>query len=1132
MNSIKDWLERQNLGQYVDAFERNQIDLSILRELSDDDLKELGVSALGHRKLLLKTIAELGGERSAATAAAEPGAQEDKKSSFDGAQRQVIAGSDVSVAGERRQLTVLFCDMVGFTELANRVDPEVLQGIVRSYEDACAVCITRYEGYVFQRLGDGIVAFFGYPLAHEGEAERAIHAGLAIIESLLKLEVPEVGHLQVRIGVATGLVVVSSAEKGAVGETMNLASRLQAIAPVNTIVVSERVQRVAGGAFDYADLGEQMLKGIAQPTHAYRIVGLSEAATRFDAATGAQVTPLVGREQELGLLLERWSLAQDGEGQVVLLSGEPGIGKSRILSTLRERLEAQGAQALRFQCSPYYINSAFWPSIDNFERALKFRRDESSESKLDKLEALMVTHYRRPRADVRFVAAMLSIPCDERYGAVSMTPQRFKDETLRTLVDLTEAAARKQPSVMLFEDAHWADPTTLEVLDLLIDRVRSFPLFIVLTHRPEFVSRWSQHGHVAAVNLSKLTRAQSAAMVSRITGGKRLPAELLEEIIAKTDGVPLFVEELTKSILESGELTDVAGGYDYAGFTHSIAIPTTLRDSLMARLDRFAPVKEIAQIGAAIGREFSYELTSAVAPMTGAQLDAALTQLTSSGLAFRRGTPPVATYTFKHALVQDAAYDSLLKSRRQELHARIARVIEERFPNVRATEPEALAQHYTRAAMPVEATPLWHQAGSIALRKSALTDAIAHLSHGLGTCEAIKDAVLHERWQMELLTARGIAYMAMKGWPAAEVGENLSSALPLARAQNRADLLVPILAGLFWNKENPGPVQASLALVAEAFEEARSRRDRDLELVAHMLAVSAHYWLGNLSAVVEHTEQLSAIYEVECGRRIQATLSHDPKIVAQMHCTTALWMLGYPDRALSMYESNDEHARQMGNAFDHGVSLTFGGFMFGFRRDVSRCNALVDRVVKMAREERLPILEHLMVVIVRADAFYHSGQHSEHLSGRSRAVDAWASIGGAVGLPVWRSQCADSLVELGRTDEALELVAQALEQIARPDWGERLHLAEILRIHGKALERRQEVDAAQQNYLDSLDWARKQQAKSWELRTSMSLARLWQRQGKVKQALDLLQPVYDWFTEGFDTQDLKEAKALLEELKA
>lgn len=1110
MEKLSAWLVALGLERYAHVFEDNGVDLDTLPLLTESELERLGV-LLGHRKKLLSALA-------ARSTASSPDAA-------------VTAPRPAAPAAERRQLTVLFCDLVGYTELASRLDPEVLQGIVRSYEDTCAACVTRYEGYVFQRLGDGVVAFFGYPLAHEGEAERAIRAGLEIVESLSKLEVPDAGLLQARLGIATGLVVVSSAEKGAVGETMNLAARLQAIAQPGSIVVSERVRRLAGGAFDYEDLGGQTLKGIAQPTHAYRILGMSQAASRFDAASGESLTPLVGREQELGLLLERWALAQDGEGQVVLLSGEPGIGKSRILSALRERLEGQGAQSLRFQCSPYYVNSALWPSIDNFERALKFRRDEPPESKLGKLEALIVDHFGRPRSDVRFVASLLSIPCDERYGSVSMAPQKHKDETLRTLVDLTEAAARKQTSLMLFEDAHWADPTTLEVLDLLIDRVRGIPLLIVLTHRPEFQSRWSQHGHVAAVNLSKLTRAQSTAMVSRITSGKPLPAELLEQVIAKTDGVPLFVEELTKSILESGELKDTGERYEYVGAARSVTIPATLRDSLMARLDRFAPVKDIAQIGAAIGREFSYELVSAVAPMTPAQLDRALTQLTESGLAFRRGTPPEATYTFKHALVQDAAYDSLLKRRRQELHAKIARVIEERFPNVREAEPEVLAQHYSRAAMSGEAAQLWHRAGSIAVGRSTLPDAIAHLTHGLEVCESITDPATEQKWRLELLTTRGIAYMAMKGWPATEVGENLFPALPLARAQNRGDLLVPILAGLFWNRENPGPVRASLRLVKEAFEEARSRRDRDLELVAQMLAVSANFWIGDLTTVVEHTQQLSQLYEIERGRRIQAMLSHDPKSVAQAHCTMALWILGYPDRAMSMYEANDRHSSHLGNHFDHGFALTFGGSMLGFRRDADRCNSVVDRVVGMAREQRLPVLEHLMAVWVRADALYHSGEHHEHLSERRRFTDVWAAVGGGVSLPYQRSLCADSLAELGDIDEALALLAQALEQIERPDWGERVHLAEILRIKGRVLERRADYDAAERSYLESLDWARTQQAKSWELRTSTSLARLRQSQGKRRDAYDLLAPVYDWFTEGFDTRDLKEARSLLDELK-
>ncbi len=511
MDALLTWLGQLGLERYGAVLADNDVDLNALRLLTDADLVSLGVS-LGHRRVLLKAIADSNGSASPSPPAAGQGPLE--KSSDPPA---------TTAEGERRHLTVLFCDMVGFTELANRVDPEVLQRIIRSYEDACAVCITRYEGYVFQRLGDGIVAFFGYPLAHEGEAERAIHAGLEIIEALSQLDVPDAGHLAVRVGIATGLVVVSSAEKGAVGETMNLASRLQGIAQPGSIVVSERVHRLAGGTFDYEHLGEQALKGIARPTHAYRIVRVSEAASRFEAATQEGLTPLVGREQEIGLLLERWALAQDGEGQAVLLCAEPGIGKSRILSALRERLEGQGAQTVRFQCSPYHVNSAFWPHIDNFERALRFARDESPESKLDRLEALVVAHYGRPLADVRFIAAMLSIPCEERYGALPMTPQKHKDETLRTLVDLAEAGARKQLSVILYEDLHWADPTSLDVLDLLIDRVRTIPLLIVLTHRPEFQSRWSQHGHVTGLNLSKLTRAQSGAMVSRVTGPKRYP---------------------------------------------------------------------------------------------------------------------------------------------------------------------------------------------------------------------------------------------------------------------------------------------------------------------------------------------------------------------------------------------------------------------------------------------------------------------------------------------------------------------------------------------------------------------------------------------------------------------------------
>ncbi len=582
---IADWLRALGLECYEAAFRENGVTAEVLCLLTADDLKELGVAAVGHRRLLLAESAKL---------------------RDDAASLQAVRPADdhpaSKPAGERRQLTVMFCDLVSSTALSEKLDPEKLGKLLHAYRILCRDVIARYDGFVARYVGDGILTYFGWPTAHEEDAERAVRAALEIVHTVKRASSTEA--LSVRIGIATGPVVVGETagagdqSKLAVGSTPNLASRLQGLAAADQIVIAASTRRLAGNVFELTDLGEHDLKGIAEPVHAWRVERALVTESRFDANRGGgALTPLVGREEELDLLLRRWAQAKDGEGQVVLLSGEPGIGKSRILSALRERLEAQRVQALRFQCSPYYVNSAFWPVIDNFERTLKFARDETTDSKLDKLEALIVTNYGRPLADARFVTAILSIPCEQRYGALPMMPQRHKDETLRTLVDLIEAAAHKQPSVMLFEDAHWADPTTLEVLGLLIDRVKTVPLLVVLTHRPEFQSRWSEQGHVGALNLSKLTRTQSAAIVSALAGGKALPAALLEQILTRTDGVPLFVEELTKSILESGELKEAGDHYDYGDSARAVTIPATLRDSLMARLDRFMPVKEIARSG-------------------------------------------------------------------------------------------------------------------------------------------------------------------------------------------------------------------------------------------------------------------------------------------------------------------------------------------------------------------------------------------------------------------------------------------------------------------------------------------------------------------------------------------------------
>jgi class 3 adenylate cyclase len=556
---VADWLRALGLERYEATFRENDVSAEVLCDLTAEDLEGLGVVTIGHRRRLLVAIAKLNEQSTTETVIPMV------------APVATVSGSlgenAASPGGERRQLTVMFCDLVGSTALSDKLDPEELRSLLHAYRTLCGDVIARYDGFVARYVGDGILTYFGWPTAHEDDAERAVRAALEIVHTVKQASSTE--KLAVRISIATGPVVVGEQagagdqSKLAVGSTPNLAARLQGLTAADQIVVAASTRRLVGNAFELDDLGEHDLKGIAEPVHAWRVQRALLTESRFDARRGGSaLTPLVGREEELDLLLRRWSQARDGEGQVVLLSGEPGIGKSRILNALRERLEAQGVQALRFQCSPYYVNSAFWPSIDNFERRLKFARDDTLDAKLDKLEALIVTQYRRPLVDVRFIASILSIPCEQRYGALPMTPQKHKDETLRTLVDLTEAAARRHPSVLLFEDVHWADPTTLEVLDLLIDRVRTIPLLVVLTHRPEFQSRWSGQGHVGALNLSKLTRTQGAAMVLALTDGKALPATLLEQILTRTDGVPLFIEELTRSILESGELTEASDRYE------------------------------------------------------------------------------------------------------------------------------------------------------------------------------------------------------------------------------------------------------------------------------------------------------------------------------------------------------------------------------------------------------------------------------------------------------------------------------------------------------------------------------------------------------------------------------------------
>ena len=1124
MGDLTSWLDGLGLGKYASVLAKNEVDLEVLPVLNEQDLEKIGIP-LGARKKLLQAIAAIESAppqvpasdlRSPAVTTAE-------------APQATDSPEPVSLAsGERRQLTVLFCDMVGFTELASRLDPEVLEGVVRRYEDACAAAVTRYDGNVFQRMGDGIVAFFGYPLAHESDAERAVLAGLEIISALAELEFADIGRLQVRVGIATGLVVISSATKGAVGEAMNLASRLQGIAQPGNVVISDRVHRLCGGSFEYEDLPKQSLKGIPLPTQAFCVLGVNEAVSRFEAATLGGLTPMVGREQEISLLMERWELAQDGEGQVVLLSGEPGIGKSRILSVLRDRLESKGARTIAFQCSPFYVNTPFYPSIHNFERSFQFTPDESPASKLDKLEALVVGSYGRPVKDVRFVASLLSIPYEDRYGPLSMTPQRQKEETLRTLVDLTEAVARKQPVLLLFEDAHWADFSTLEVLDMLVAGATATSMLIVLSHRPEFKSRWSEHGHVVALNLSKLTRVQSTALISELAGSKALPAGLVEDIVKKTDGVPLFVEELTKSILESGELRDAGDHYEYVGAADSIAIPATLRDALMGRLDRYQPAREVAQVAAAIGREFSHEMISAVATQSKAKLDEALAQLTDSGLVFRRGTIPNTVFTFKHALVRETAYDSLLKSRRHELHRKIAHVMEERFPAIKETEPEILAHHCAEGNMIPEAVSYWIKAGQRAEDHSAYREALGHLDNSLRLLSSLPTGTERDRQELRLQTARAAALQATQGFASKETGEAWTRARELCAGLGNAPEVFPVLHGIFLFHMLRGEVQTGHDVATECYRRAEGQDQVIPRMFGHRSLGSALLHLGKFSDAGEHLREMWRLADTASAEFSSNVYGLHPRTAAPAFLSLADFASGYPTRARAAAADALDHAEQLGYLHNLCYALYWSNKTFIQLREFDSVRERALRLQSLGRDEGYPQWM-AFGAFQEGVALAGLGDCESGAARMQQGIKAYRALDSVLYLPFMEAQLAIALASTGHRDEAMSTINSAILQAQRTQelWFE----AEIHRLQGD-LQQQSAPDAAEASYRRALDLAREQRAKAWELRTATSLARLIRDQGSSNQAHELLDPVYKWFTEGHESPDLQDAKQLLKDVAA
>ncbi len=1105
-STLFEWLKDNDLERFRSVFEDNEVDLGTLRLLTDDDLKEIGLP-FGPRKRILNLVRE------------EQALEKAGSSAF-------FVGAPV---GERRQLTVLFCDMVGFTALSQTLDPETLQVVIRAYEEACANCIVRYEGYVFTCLGDGVVAFFGFPLAHEGEAARAIRAGLDILEAMGSLQIPISLRLQVRIGVATGIVVVSQGERNAVGDTMNLASQLQTIAEPGSLIVSERTRRLAGGEFVFQDLGPKELKGVGGPPRVYRVVGVSEAESRFEAATQRGLTMMVGREEEIGAILDAWrSVSETGAGRVVVLQGEAGIGKSRIVNALRESNEIRSVRTLFFQCSPFFVNSAFYPVRASIERGARLARDDNSSSRLDKLERFFVERLGTPKKDMRPVAAMLGINYEERYGAISLSPKAAKEDTMRALVDLVRAECRAGPILLLVEDAHWADPTTVDFLRRVVDRLAEIPALLVVTARPDFRSPWQGRPQAETIDLAKLTAEESRIIVSRLTGGRALPTGLEAQIVARADGVPLFLEELTKGILESGDLVLDGDRYVYSGVAAEVALPETLRDSLMARLDRVPATKEIAQVGAVIGREFSYELISGLRLMKEDSLENGLRLLTASGLATCFGDIPNAVFAFSHALVQDAAYDSLLKSRRRQLHAEIASLLESRWPETRETSPELLAYHYTAAGQDEAAAPLWLNAGAVAVQRFALPEAISHLRTGMSAVMKAPPSKSRDSLELSFRTTLGPALMVHRGWAHRDVSNTLEPAWELAQALGRNDSFLPILNTLSTHYFCIDQLGESLHWAEKLVKAGIELGDEGLVITGHRGISAAYYWLGDFGAARSAGDEVRKLYDYEKHHGLVHATNWDPFTGEGIYRSQYLWMMGYPNQARAANRATEANARRDGHPFDLAFALTLGAQIFDFLCDLDALLRRTEEAERLGREHGIPLLGEIMVEISRGIAWLRAGRWADGAAQLERGVADLNATGHRIWISYLRALQAEGLALSGNPDRGLALINDSVAHMEAGE--ERSHYAEVLRLKGWLMSLRGEYEGAETTLNKSLDFARAQQARSWELRTATTLARLWASQDRKADALALVEPVYEWFTEGHDTKDLMSAARLVAEL--
>jgi class 3 adenylate cyclase/predicted ATPase len=1029
-----------------------------------------------------------------------------------------------SAVGERRHLTVLFCDLVGSTEIAARLDPEEWREVVAAYHRAAAGAITRFSGHVAKYLGDGVMAYFGWPEAHDNDGERAARAGLALLDAISKLHqrsgtgfsLSSPMRLSARVGIDSGAVVVGAGADQHVevfGETPNIAARLQAIAMPGTVLITAATHRLLSGLFVVEALGPRALKGVATPPEVFQVIRPTGVRGRLGVARG--LTPFVGREEELPLLLRRWERTREGEGQLALIIGEPGIGKSRLVREFHDRIRDTPHIWLESAGEQFFENTPFHAISEMLSRWLELQDATNTAEQCERLEQALASAGLNVAEIGPLIAELLQLPSCERYPALTLSAEQKRRRLLAALSGWVMGAARLQPLMMVVEDLHWLDPSTLELLQLLAEQGATVPLMLLYTARPEFRAPRPMRTHHSQITLNRLSARHVREMVALLAARNALASDSVEAVVERTGGVPLFVEELTRAVLESGSAR---------GSGHEI--PATLHDSLMARLDRLGPTKEVLQIGAVIGSEFSYGLLHAVHPLPDEELQGAIHRAADAELVYERGLPPDATYQFKHALIRDAAYEALLRSRRKELHARIAEVLVGQFPDRVTSAPELIAHHYTEGGFIEQAIPYWQHAGQRAGERSANTEAISHFTKGLELLTATPDSPERVQQELELQIALGGALILTTGYAAPDAGKAYARALELCRQAGETPKLFRVLVGLAVFYSGRGELGTARELAEQALSLAQNLQTPEFLQPAHYQMGVVLYWLGELPQSRTHLEQAIALYDPQ-KRRVSAL--YDLGVSCPAVAAFTLHWLGYPDQALKRIRESLSLAQELSHPSSLAYALLVAATLHHLRREVEATQVQAEALIALSHEQGFAFYEACGEGM-RGWALAKQGRQKEGIAQIRQGVAAAQATGAQLAQPTFLALLAEAYGEAAQPEEGLTALTEALDPASKTE--ERRWQAELYRLKGALLLMQNDSYAAQAEscFQRAIEIAREQSAKSWELRATTSLARLLVHQGRRDEARSMLAEIYGWFTEGFDTLDLKEAKALIDEL--